>query len=74
MALREPYKGYVLQADPVRCADRWRARVTIELHEGASVHRQLVSDDPFKTYPTRHEAEQVSLSFGRALLDSRPSA
>src|SRR6266852_2358323 len=36
MALREPYKGYVLQADPVRRAGRWTARVLIELHHGRS--------------------------------------
>ena len=34
MSLREPYKGYVLQANPVRRAGRWTARVLIELHHG----------------------------------------
>lgn len=73
MALREPYKGYVLQADPVRRAGRWTARVLIELHHGRSVHYQPVSADPFTTYPTRKEAEWASIQFGKALLDSRPS-
>ena len=72
MALREPYKGYVLHADPVRRGGRWTARVLIELHHGRSVHYQPVSADPFTTYPTRKEAEQGSIQFGKALLDSRP--
>ena len=72
MALREPYKGYVLHADPVRRGGRWTARVLIELHHGRSVHYQPVSADPCTTYPTRKEAEQGSIQFGKALLDSRP--
>jgi len=73
MVLREPYKGYVLQAYPVRRAGRWTARVLIELHQGRSVHYQPVPADPFTTYLTRKEAEQASIQFGKALLDSRPS-
>ena len=73
MALREPYKGYVLQASPVRRAGRWTARVLIELHQGRSVHYPPVPADPFTTYLTRKEAEQASIQFGKALLDSRPS-
>lgn len=74
MATREPYKGYVLQADPVRRAGgEWVARVLIERHHGRSVHYQPVSADPGTTYATREEAERASIQFGRALLDSRPS-
>jgi hypothetical protein len=73
MALRERYKGYVLQADPPGRAGRWTARVVIELDEGHSVHSQPVSADPFTTYPTREEAERASIQFGKSLLDSRPS-
>ena len=74
MAVREPYKGYVLQADPVRRAGgRWVARVVIERHHGDSVHYQQVSAEPEKTYPTKEEAERASVVFGKALLDSRPS-
>ena len=74
MALREPYRGYVLQADPVRHpGGRWAARVLIELHHGCSVHYQSVSAEPEKTYPTKEEAEHASIAFGKLLLDSRPS-
>ncbi len=74
MAPRQPYKGYVLRADPVRGKGaRWAARVVIELHHGCSVHYQPVSADPLVTYPTKAEAERASLQFGKALLDSRPS-
>ena len=74
MTLREPYTGYVLQADPVRRAGRGTARVLIQLHHGRSVQYQPVPADPFTTYPTRKEAERASIQFGKALLDSRPSA
>jgi hypothetical protein len=73
MALREAYKGYVLQADPARRGRRWAARIVIELHERAAVHYQPVSADPAVTYGTREEAERASIQFGRELLDSRPS-
>jgi hypothetical protein len=72
MTLREPYKGYVLQADPARRARRWTARVIIELRKDHSVSYQSVSADPFVTYATREEAERASLQFGKALLDSWP--
>ena len=74
MGLREPYKEYILQADPVRGpGGGWVARVVIELHRGWSVHYQPVSADPYTTYPTKEEAQRVSLRFGKALLDSWPS-
>ena len=72
MSPREPYKGYVIQADPVRRGRRWAARVVIELHEDSSVHYQEVPDDPYVTYEDRAEAERASLRLGRAILDSRP--
>ncbi len=37
MARREPYKGYVLRADPVRRGARWVAQVVIELHLGTTI-------------------------------------
>jgi hypothetical protein len=74
MALREAYKGYVLQADPVRRSGRWLARIIIELHQGATVHYQPVSADPAVTYVTREEAERASIQFGKVLLDSRMSS
>jgi hypothetical protein len=75
VARRESYQGYVLQADPYRRDGRWVPQVIIELHEeDGSVHSQVVSADPFVTYPTREEAERVSLQFGKTILDSRPSA
>jgi hypothetical protein len=73
MNLREPYKGYVLSADPARCRGAFTARVVIELHERGAVHYQEVSADPFVRYGTRKEAERASLEFGKALIDSRPS-
>jgi hypothetical protein len=73
MAIREPYKGYVLQADPVRRGGRWAARIVIELHQGAAVHYQPVSADPSVTYATRQEAERASIQFGKELVDSRSS-
>jgi len=67
-----PYKGYVLAAAPYRIADRrWVAKVIIERHHGGSVHFRPVGDAPEKTYATREEAEEASISFGQALLDSR---
>jgi hypothetical protein len=71
MALRESYKGYVLQADPVRRGNRWAAGVVIELHEGDSVHYQPVSADPSVTYESKEQAERASVQFGKELLDSR---
>ena len=72
MARRMPYKGYVLAAAPYKAADgRWGAKVIIERHHGGSVHFQPVADAPEKTYATREEAEDASLRFGQALLDSR---
>jgi hypothetical protein len=73
MAFREAYKGYVLQADPVRRGGRWVAGIIIELHQGAAVHYQPVSADPAVTYVTREEAEQASIQFGKVLLDLRSS-
>lgn len=70
----EPYKGYVLQADSFQRDGRWVPRVVIELHHDDSVHYQPVSADPFVTYRTKAEADRVALQFGKALLDSRPSA
>lgn len=72
MARRLPYKGYVLAAAPYRSAGgRWAAKVIIERHDRKSVHFQPVGDAPEKTYSTRQEAEDASISFGQALLDSR---
>lgn len=72
MARQMPYQGYVLVAAPERTAGgRWVAKVIIERHHGGSVHFQPVRDAPEKTYPTREEAEEVSIRFGQALLDSR---
>jgi hypothetical protein len=73
MAFREAYKGYVLQADPVRRGGRWVAGIIIELHQGTAVHYQPVSADPAVTYVTREEAERASIQFGKVLLDSRMS-
>ena len=83
MKLRAPYKGYVLEADPVPAdsvstadarpaAGRWTARVVIELHEGDDVHFQEVLGDPTVTYGSDDEAARASLELGRQLLDSRP--
>lgn len=75
MPLREPYKGYVLRADPVkRAGGGWIARVLIERSHGRSVHYQPVSADPDKVYATHQEAERASIEFGKALVDSRKSA
>jgi hypothetical protein len=72
MARRVAYKGYVLVAAPCRSSSGgWVAKVIIERHHGGSVHFQPVSDAPEKTYPTREEAEEASIRFGQALLDSR---
>jgi len=72
MARRVPYKGYVLAAAPARtAAGRWIAKVIIERHDRDSVHLQPVSDAPEKTYAARDEAEEASIRFGQALLDSR---
>ena len=72
MARRMPYKGYVLVAAPYRTSEgRWAAKVIIERHDKKSVHFQPVSDAPEKTYASRQEAEDASISFGQALLDSR---
>jgi hypothetical protein len=46
MAQREPYKGYVLTADPIRRAGQWSARVVLERHGGHGVNYQPVADDP----------------------------
>jgi len=74
MIRREPYRGYVLEADPVCRAGSWRARVVIELHRHNGVHFQEVEADPDQRYGAREEAERASLAFGRAILDSRPTA
>lgn len=72
MARRVPYKGYVLVAVPYRSpAGGWIAKVVIERHQSGSVHFQPVSDAPEQTYATREEAEEASIRFGQALLDSR---
>ena len=72
MARRIPHRGYILVAAPYRTAGgRWHAQVIIERHDRGSVHFQPVSDAPEKTYATRQEAEDASISFGQALLDSR---
>jgi len=69
---RLPYKGYVLAAAPYRNAGgRWHAKVVIERRDRGSAHFQPVSDAPEKTYATREEAEDASIRFGQALLDSR---
>jgi hypothetical protein len=74
MNLREPYKGYVVEACPLERDGRWVAAVTIEMHEGHRVHFQAVSDDPSATHGSREEAERASLEFGKELLDSRPTS
>lgn len=67
-----PHKGYVLVAAPYRTASgRWGAKVIIERHHTGAVHFQPVSDAPEKIYATREEADEASLRFGQALLDSR---
>ena len=73
MALREPYKGYVLQAYPVRRAGRWTARVLIELHQAARSTISRFSRSVYDLSDQEKEAEQASIQFGKALLDSRPS-
>ncbi len=74
MKVREPYKGYVLEADPVADAssDRWTAKVVIELHEGDDVHFQEVPGDLSVTFASEEEAARASLELGRKVLDSRP--
>ena len=74
MGVRQPYKGYVLEADPARRCGGIIARVVIELHTHGAVHFQEVFDDPFVRYGTWGEAEQASLQFGKTLIDSRPCA
>jgi hypothetical protein len=71
MGLREPYQGYVLQAEPVRQGKRWAAGVVIELHEEGSIHYQPVAADPGVIYESKEEAERASIHFGKQLLDSR---
>ena len=71
MAEPVEYKGYVLRAEPYRRGGQWVAKVIIERHDHGSVHFQPVADSPDKLYPTREEAEEASIQFGKAILDSR---
>ena len=72
MRLRESYKGYVLEAAPVRRFGGITARVVIELNAHGGRHFQEVSGDPQVQYGTWGEAEEASLQFGKTLIDSRP--
>jgi hypothetical protein len=71
MARRVPYSGYLLCAAPYKRNGKWVANVVIERHDHGSVHFQPVADSPDKLYPTREEAEEASIQFGKAILDSR---
>ena len=73
MRLREPYRGYIVEADPVRRGRRWAARVVFEMREHGAAHFQEVPDDPFVLYETKELAGQKSLQFGKAILDTRPA-
>ena len=69
MALREPYKGYVLRSRPGqtgRALDSARPHRAPPRPLGPCT--QLVPADPFTTYLTRKEAERASIQFGKAPL------
>jgi hypothetical protein len=72
MRLREPYRGYIVEADPVRRGGRWAARVVFEMQEHGGLHFQEVHDDPFVLYETKEQAAQRSLQLGKTILDTRP--
>ena len=74
MARRVPHNGYLLCAAPYQRRGKWVAKVIIERHDHGSVHFQPVADSPDKLYPTREEAEEASIQFGKAVLDSRKQA
>ena len=73
MGPRESYRGYIVEANPMRRGKRWAARVVFEMREHGAAHFQQVSDDPFVLYETKELAAQRSLEFGKAILDTRPS-
>ena len=72
MGTKERYRGYVVEADPVRRRGRWAARAVFEIHEHGGVNFQEVRGDPFETYETREQASQASMRMGKAILDTRP--
>jgi hypothetical protein len=72
MGTKERYRGYVVEADPVRRHGRWAARAVFEIHEHGGVNFQEVCGDPFETYETREQASRASLAMGKAILDTRP--
>jgi hypothetical protein len=72
MGTKERYRGYVVEADPVRRRGRWAARAVFEIHEHGGVNFQEVPGDPFETYETREQASQASMTLGKAILDTRP--
>lgn len=73
MGPRESYRGYIVEADPIRRGKRWAARVVFEMREHGAAHFQQVSDDPFVLYETKELAAEKSLQFGKAILDTRPA-
>jgi len=73
MRLREAYRGYIVEAAPVRRGGRWAARVVFEMSEHGALHFQEVPDDPFVLYETEELAGRKSLEFGKAILDTRPA-
>jgi hypothetical protein len=73
MRLREPYRGYIVEADPMRRRGRWAARVVFEMREHGGSHFQEVPDDPFVLYDTKELAGRRSIQFGKAILDTRPA-
>jgi hypothetical protein len=45
MRLTKSYRGYIVEADPVRRGRRWAARVVFETREHGAAHFQEVPDD-----------------------------
>ena len=54
MRLTKSYRGYIVEADPVRRGRRWAARVVFETREHGAAHFQEVPDDVLDTRPA-HE-------------------
>ena len=72
MGTKESYRGFVVEADPVRRGARWAPRAVFEIHEHGAVSFQEVRGNPFETYDTREQADRASLAMGKAILDTRP--
>lgn len=70
--MREPYKGYVIDARTYQLqeSDEWVVNATIEKHHGDKVNsRPFSACSP--TFMTRNEALMASIEFGRQIIDGK---